>query len=42
MHSRINTATLDLEVAGPGIVRSRLRDVVSPGPTLLVFLRHFG
>jgi hypothetical protein len=42
MQDRIPTNVMALEVMGPGIPEARLGAVVSHGPTLLVFLRHFG
>lgn len=42
MDIRISPATLDLEVTGPGIASGSLGATVAGGPTLLVFLRHFG
>ena len=42
MQDRIPTSILEMEVTGPDITPQRLNEVVSGGPTLLVFLRHFG
>jgi hypothetical protein len=42
MHERIPATTLALEVTGPGVPRLSLGEVLAGGPTLLVFLRHFG
>jgi hypothetical protein len=42
MHDPIPAATLGLEVTGPGIPKLPLGEVLAGGPTLLVFLRHFG
>lgn len=38
----IPPATLDTPVAGLNLRPGTLRDQLSPAPTLLVFLRHFG
>jgi hypothetical protein len=39
---RIPDAVLDRSVVGVNLVPGRLRDQLQDGPTLLVFLRHFG
>ena len=39
---RLPQEVIDVEVAGPGVPQSPLREVVDRRPTLLVFLRHFG
>ncbi len=41
-NERTNIDTLDTPVAGPNIRPGTLRDQLGAGPTLLVFLRHFG
>ncbi|MDJ0954868.1 MAG: hypothetical protein QNJ81_14415 [Acidimicrobiia bacterium] len=42
MKDRISSDLLDLEVTGPGVAATSLRAAIGTGPTLLVFLRHFG
>jgi hypothetical protein len=42
MTDHISADVLASEVAGPGINAQPLKDLLAGGPTLLVFLRHFG
>lgn len=42
MESRIPDEVLDAPVAGVNLMPGTLRDQLGEGPTLLVFLRHFG
>jgi hypothetical protein len=42
MNGRIAPDLLELDVSGPGVPHRPLGDVLAGGPTLLVFLRHFG
>jgi hypothetical protein len=42
MIKHIATATLNTPVAGLNLRPGNLRDQLGAGPTLLVFLRHFG
>lgn len=42
MADQIPAGALDREVTGPGIITQPLAELLSGGPALLVFLRHFG
>ena len=39
---RIGADTLALRVSGQNLIGGTLREQLADGPTLLVFLRHFG
>jgi hypothetical protein len=42
MTAQIPSKVLETEITGPGTPPSALADILAGGPTLLVFLRHFG
>ncbi|MDJ0962176.1 MAG: hypothetical protein QNJ88_16100 [Acidimicrobiia bacterium] len=42
MDARIPSRTLELDITRPGIEPGSLGSALAGGPTLLIFLRHFG